>query len=43
MQTDEISQIEDKGPMILALINTYLNAYADLIEGRFVKEIAVEC
>jgi dynamin 1-like protein len=43
MQTDEVSLIEDKGPMILALINTFLNAYGDLIEGRFVREIAVEC
>ena len=29
--------------MILSLINTFLNTYGDKIEGRFVKEIAVEC
>lgn len=29
--------------MILSLINKFLNTYGDKIEGRFVKEIAVEC
>ena len=29
--------------MILRLINTFLNTYSDKIEGRFVREIAVEC
>lgn len=33
----------DKGPMILSLINKFLNFYGDKIEGKFVKEIAVEC
>jgi dynamin 1-like protein len=33
----------DKGPLILSLINTFLNAYGDRIDGRFVKDIAVSC
>jgi hypothetical protein len=40
---DEIHLDEDKGPMILSLINTFLNTYGDKIEGRFVGDIAVEC
>jgi len=43
LQMDEVHLVEDKGPMILALINTFLNTYGDKIEGRFVREIAVEC
>lgn len=33
----------DKGPIILNLITKFTNAYADMIEGKFVKESAVEC
>ena len=40
---DEVHLAEDKGPMILGLLNTFLNTYGDKIEGRFVREIAVEC
>jgi len=40
---EEVDLGEDKGPMILHLINVFLNSYSDKIEGRFVKEIAVEC
>lgn len=40
---DEIHLADDVGPMILGLINTFLNSYGDKIEGRFVKEIAMEC
>ena len=40
--SDQI-QDEDKGPMILNLINMFLNTYREQIEGQFVKEIAVEC
>jgi hypothetical protein len=29
--------------MILTLINKFTNAYSDMIEGKFVKESAVEC
>ena len=29
--------------MILSLINAFINTYGEMIEGRFVKEIAVEC
>ena len=43
MQMEEVHLDEDKGPMILNLINSFLNTYGDKIEGRFVKEIAVEC
>jgi len=32
----------DNGPLVLALINKFINAYSDKIEGRFVKESAVE-
>lgn len=32
----------DSGPLVLALINKFINAYGDKLEGRFVKEIAVE-
>ena len=34
---------EDKGPAILNLINKFTNSYGDMIEGKFVKESAVEC
>lgn len=43
LRADEVPELEDVGPMILGLINTFLNSYGDKIEGRFVKEIAVEC
>jgi dynamin 1-like protein len=33
----------DKGPIVLNLINKFTNAYSDKIEGRFVKESAIEC
>ena len=32
----------DSGPLVLALINKFINAYGDKLEGRFVKESAVE-
>lgn len=34
---------EDKGPAILNIINRFTNQYGDMIEGKFVKESAVEC
>jgi dynamin 1-like protein len=43
MASDDISPDVDKGPMILGLINAFINTYGEKIEGRFVKEIAVEC
>ena len=43
MQTDECATDFEKGPMILSLINAFINTYGEMIEGRFVKEIAVEC
>lgn len=33
----------DKGPVILNLINKFTNSYSEMIEGKFVKESAVEC
>ena len=42
MQTDELGQLDDFGPMVLAVINKFLNAYGDLIEGKFVMEVARE-
>jgi dynamin 1-like protein len=38
-----IGHQEDKGPAILFLINKFTNAYSDMIEGKFVKESAIEC
>lgn len=43
LQTEEIDLGEDKGPVILFLINKFLNSYGDKIEGKFSKDIAVEC
>lgn len=43
LQSDDVSLEEDKGPLILGLINSFINTYGEKIEGRFVKEIAVEC
>lgn len=33
----------DKGPVVLNLINRFTNCYADMIEGKFVKESAIDC
>lgn len=41
MSGDPLEDI-DSGPLVLALINKFINAYADKLEGRFVKESAVE-
>jgi dynamin 1-like protein len=43
LASDDVDPDVDKGPMILGLINSFINTYGDKIEGRFVKEIAVEC
>lgn len=32
----------DNGPLVLALINKFINAYSDKLEGKFVNESAVE-
>lgn len=29
--------------MVLNLINRFTNSYGDMIEGKFIKESAVEC
>jgi hypothetical protein len=41
MSGDPLFEV-DSGPLVLALINKFINAYGDKIEGRFVKESAVE-
>ena len=41
MSGDPLEKV-DSGPLVLALINKFINAYADKLEGRFVKESAVE-
>jgi dynamin 1-like protein len=33
----------DKGPVVLNLINRFTNSYGEMIEGKFVKESAIEC
>jgi len=33
----------DKGPVVLNLINKFTSHYGDMIEGKFVKESAIEC
>ena len=39
---DEIHLEEDKGPMILNLVNRFLNTYGDTIDGKYIKEIEIE-
>mmetsp|Transcript_1246 Transcript_1246/g.1281 ORF Transcript_1246/g.1281 Transcript_1246/m.1281 type:complete len:94 (+) Transcript_1246:943-1224(+) len=34
---------EDKGPILLYLINKFTHQYSDLIEGKFVKDSSIEC
>jgi len=41
MSDDPLATV-DSGPLVLALINKFINAYGDKLEGRFVKESAVE-
>ena len=43
MDNGNISSSEDKGPLILNLINRFTNSYSDMIEGKFVRESAMEC
>ena len=33
----------DKGPVILNLISKFTQTFSDMIEGKFVKESAVDC
>jgi len=40
---NSISVDGDKGPIILNLINKFCSTYGDMIEGKFVKESAVDC
>ena len=41
MSGDPLEDV-DSGPLVLALINKFINAYGDKLEGRFVQESAVE-
>lgn len=34
---------QEKGPLVLNLINRFTNSYGEMIEGKFVKESAMEC
>jgi dynamin 1-like protein len=33
----------EKGPVVLNLISKFTSVYSDMIEGKFVKESAVDC
>jgi dynamin 1-like protein len=33
----------DKGPIVLNLINRFTTSYSEMIDGKFVKESAMEC
>lgn len=39
----DTSLSDDNGPLVLALINKFINAYSDKLEGRFVDDVAIEC
>lgn len=41
MSGDPLNDV-DSGPLILTLINRFINAYGEKLEGRFVKESATE-
>lgn len=43
MQMDDQEIGDDIAPKILNLINLYKSSFCDIIEGRFVKDIAVTC
>lgn len=43
IDTHSFSIEGDKGPVVLNLINRFTNSYGDMIEGKFVKESAIEC
>lgn len=40
---ENVTITQDKGPLVLNLINKFTNFYGDMIEGKFIKESAVEC
>lgn len=40
---DNVSISIEKGPLVLNLINRFTNSYGDMIEGKFIKESAIEC
>jgi len=42
LQVDPLASSADLGPYILHLINKFTQYYADMIEGKFVKESATE-
>lgn len=39
----DTSLCSDNGPLVLSLINKFINAYSDKLEGRFVDDVAIEC
>lgn len=40
---DNIHLSQDKGPVVLNLINRFTTSYQEMIDGKFVKESAIEC
>lgn len=42
LQIDPLAESVDLGPYILHLINKFTTYYGEMIEGKFVKESAVE-
>ena len=43
IEENEIDLGPNKGPMIIHIINLFLNNYSEMIEGKFIMEIAQEC
>ena len=41
MTGDPLADV-DSGPLVLALINKFINAYGDKLEGKSVQDAAVE-
>ena len=40
IEENEIDLGSNKGPMVLHIINLFLNNYSEMIEGKFINEIA---
>lgn len=40
---NSVSVEGEKGPVVLNLISKFTSTYGDMIEGKFVKESAVDC
>ena len=42
-ETEYSPGIEECGPLILNLMNRFITSYGEMIEGKFVRESAIEC